>query len=396
MFDEYREDSLMSETRISRGIVVRQRVTPNTLIPKNWKGFLSVDRNKSELFSLLSRIVCEQRQQEQNKLTTKEVIATVRIHPTEIRTSISPSSVVELNTTSALANYATEAEKEKVEVLQVLVPTSANLCDNVTLSCRVHPVGSSIWWTLSGENVTENDRLVLELSNEDYVAKLMLHINCVSLEEAGNYTCHASLEDQEAEVAQVAMLDVKVPVEAVEMSHEWVNAGHPAKLLCKFKGYPIDDIEWEKIGDVLTTEKLETTKKIDTIFIESELTLNSTSRKDNGTYRCTAVGSQGKSSSTSVLYVRSEPQVNIDFVKAVGAHTIFINWTVNDGNEPILQYFIQDKFNKSEGLGKQQNTWIIRWVSLGVEAVTPTPEPSWSAVSSLGAGAEFPSSTKAK
>nr|CAD7569693.1 unnamed protein product [Timema californicum] len=30
-------------------------------------------------------------------------------HPTEIRTSISPSSAVELNTTSALANYATEA-----------------------------------------------------------------------------------------------------------------------------------------------------------------------------------------------------------------------------------------------------------------------------------------------
>nr|CAD7437866.1 unnamed protein product [Timema bartmani] len=32
-----------------------------------------------------------------------------RVHPTEIRTSISPSSAVELNTTSALANYATEA-----------------------------------------------------------------------------------------------------------------------------------------------------------------------------------------------------------------------------------------------------------------------------------------------
>nr|CAD7589494.1 unnamed protein product [Timema genevievae] len=32
------------------------------------------------------------------------------VHPTEIRTSISPSSTVELNTTSALANYATEAE----------------------------------------------------------------------------------------------------------------------------------------------------------------------------------------------------------------------------------------------------------------------------------------------
>nr|CAD7569071.1 unnamed protein product [Timema californicum] len=31
------------------------------------------------------------------------------VHPTEIRTYISPSSAVELNTTSALANYATEA-----------------------------------------------------------------------------------------------------------------------------------------------------------------------------------------------------------------------------------------------------------------------------------------------
>nr|CAD7568588.1 unnamed protein product [Timema californicum] len=31
------------------------------------------------------------------------------VHPTEIRTSISPSSADELNTTSALANYATEA-----------------------------------------------------------------------------------------------------------------------------------------------------------------------------------------------------------------------------------------------------------------------------------------------
>nr|CAD7392363.1 unnamed protein product [Timema cristinae] len=31
------------------------------------------------------------------------------VHPTKIRTSISPSSAVELNTTSALANYATEA-----------------------------------------------------------------------------------------------------------------------------------------------------------------------------------------------------------------------------------------------------------------------------------------------
>nr|CAD7257863.1 unnamed protein product [Timema shepardi] len=36
------------------------------------------------------------------------------VHPTEIRTSISPSTAVELNTTSALANYITEAVTRRV------------------------------------------------------------------------------------------------------------------------------------------------------------------------------------------------------------------------------------------------------------------------------------------
>nr|CAD7567460.1 unnamed protein product [Timema californicum] len=39
--------------------------------------------------------------------------ATEAVHPTKIRTSISPSSSVELNTTSALANYATEVEANR-------------------------------------------------------------------------------------------------------------------------------------------------------------------------------------------------------------------------------------------------------------------------------------------
>nr|CAD7392126.1 unnamed protein product [Timema cristinae] len=45
-----------------------------------------------------------------------------QVHPTEIRTSTSPSSAVELNTTSALANYATEG----VQRLRIL---EANICD---------------------------------------------------------------------------------------------------------------------------------------------------------------------------------------------------------------------------------------------------------------------------
>nr|CAD7604065.1 unnamed protein product [Timema genevievae] len=41
------------------------------------------------------------------------------VHPTEIRTSISPSSMVWLNTTSALANYATEADESAYNKLRL-------------------------------------------------------------------------------------------------------------------------------------------------------------------------------------------------------------------------------------------------------------------------------------
>nr|CAD7455668.1 unnamed protein product [Timema tahoe] len=63
------------------------------------------------------------------------------VHPTEIRTSISPSSAVELNTTSALANYATEADAISfygrivsnilLYILSLAVEPLANLSKNV-------------------------------------------------------------------------------------------------------------------------------------------------------------------------------------------------------------------------------------------------------------------------
>nr|CAD7574395.1 unnamed protein product [Timema californicum] len=72
-------------------------------------------------------------------LSSVEMLATPRgtekppsVHPTEIRTSISPSSAVELNTTSALANYATEAGNGgKVEPLRA----SPALKDRLLPSC---------------------------------------------------------------------------------------------------------------------------------------------------------------------------------------------------------------------------------------------------------------------
>ncbi|CAG2055637.1 unnamed protein product [Timema podura] len=66
------------------------------------------------------------------------------VHPTEIRTSISPSSVVWLNTTGALANYATEAGQFNIKIASSVAtrPRNANVGVSIEViflftSCRV-------------------------------------------------------------------------------------------------------------------------------------------------------------------------------------------------------------------------------------------------------------------
>nr|CAD7587608.1 unnamed protein product [Timema genevievae] len=58
------------------------------------------------------------------------------VHPTEIRTSISPSSAVELNTTSALANYATKAGKttpvHPAEIQTLISPVLSGIAQHKT------------------------------------------------------------------------------------------------------------------------------------------------------------------------------------------------------------------------------------------------------------------------
>jgi len=55
VWDVYLLTSLKASTRQRRGKGARKRVAPSTLMPKNWKEFLRVDENKTELFAFLSR-----------------------------------------------------------------------------------------------------------------------------------------------------------------------------------------------------------------------------------------------------------------------------------------------------------------------------------------------------
>ena len=50
----YGKDSLKATTRRKRGKCIRRDVEGNKQVPSNWKEFLRVDGNKSELFHLIS------------------------------------------------------------------------------------------------------------------------------------------------------------------------------------------------------------------------------------------------------------------------------------------------------------------------------------------------------
>ena len=55
VWDVYREDSFKSTTRERRGTGTRRRVASSAELPKNWKSFLHVGDNKTELFLFLAK-----------------------------------------------------------------------------------------------------------------------------------------------------------------------------------------------------------------------------------------------------------------------------------------------------------------------------------------------------
>nr|CAD7394639.1 unnamed protein product [Timema cristinae] len=97
------------------------------------------------------------------------------VHPTEIRTSISPSSAVELNTTSALANYATEEVNPHLRGGRVenhlgnppaSSPNRDSNLDLSVLSSRAQHKRDLVKLTNSSEQTTRLDRAIVTYANK--------------------------------------------------------------------------------------------------------------------------------------------------------------------------------------------------------------------------------------
>lgn len=151
-----------------------------------------------------------------------------------------------------------------------------------------------------------------------------------------------------------------------------------AILTCHIYGDPISNLSWSKGNDSDNQGYLKdhmNVTRVNETYVQLTLNFLSVTRKDNGTYNCHAQDYSKRSLTAEVhLFVIEVPQVSIDFMKAVGAGSIFLNWTLNNGNEPIQRYFIQNlkkgtdqwQYNKEQIEGG-----ITSYVLTGLEKGTP-------------------------
>lgn len=191
--------------------------------------------------------------------------------------------------------------------------------------------------------------------------------------DSGNYTCElAAGTNASNKPKNFAILAVVLPrVTASSPSIIKTKISQTVQLYCTFEAHPLElfqpTIKWTKNGDtnhqsqqgnsatnvdiILPANQTNITK-IDDTHVNITLDIIDTFKKDNGTYICSMEGPQArdddeyfkshrKSAKAISVLVLDTPQVSLDFVKSVGANKIFANWTVNDGNAPVKQYFVQ-------------------------------------------------------
>lgn len=209
-----------------------------------------------------------------------------------------------------------------------------------------------------------------------------LTIKNVSANDTGNYSCQQMSTDEKGNINIITrhfqLNSIKLPG-IVHHTPKVIKTkiSQSVQLFCVFEAHPIGDflpsIKWTKDGEPITNTKVNGNSQtkspnqlpatnrthieyITNVRVNISLDIIDVVKRDNGTYACsieTPYNSYGDkaneellknhrkvSGATSVL-VLDKPQVSLDYVAAVGAKSIFVNWTVNDGNEPVTKYFVQ-------------------------------------------------------
>ncbi|KAJ6635524.1 Tyrosine-protein phosphatase 69D [Pseudolycoriella hygida] len=232
---------------------------------------------------------------------------------------------------------------------------------NLTLVCN--SLTDKIWWSKDGRNITINnkkyfadhrnveiDEIGREIPFDEQAPSQFLHVLNVSdveIKDSGNYTCHKI----EANAKNLHFI-VQSIIEPKITNHSPAKIQTKLKtnvvLFCLFEAFPMDNynysIKWTKVDDPQYQWGNRTgVVVVNDTLVNSTFQIDEAIKNDNGTYECSIqspyTGQIQKFESS--LLVLDVPHVSIDFVKAVGANKIFLNWTINDGNDPVQQYFVQ-------------------------------------------------------
>lgn len=235
-------------------------------------------------------------------------------------------------------------------------------------------------------------RIRVTVDNDD-LANIKYNLTIVNVEEtdAGNYTCEqlASVDIDTKPIKKLFRVQTVVLPRIVNQSPKALRTkiSQSVQLYCVIEAHPVGEylnlIKWTKDDDdsyrhqhhqhqqqPSATPKAQATPslpnkddrtsitnrtrivQLDQRRINITLDVIDISKKDNGSYSCVvdspydraataSLENGGRAAGTSAILVLDVPQVSLDFVKAVGANQIFLNWTTNDGNAPVKQYFVQ-------------------------------------------------------
>lgn len=210
------------------------------------------------------------------------------------------------------------------------------------MSISINPYSSKVFFCsfkleVESENINTESGKICEVS--------ILHILNIDIKRKGTYVCHA--KNNTALDMRSITLNVLLPAKIVKISKPiYTKRMHNITLFCLVEGYPIEGIKWYKDNEVLNSN-LWTVDSINETLKNTSLKINEVTKDDNATYTCLAVTGYYSTNSSTAILVLDKPHITIDFIKAIGTNKIYLNWTVNDGNDKDnLHYTIQYKSTK--------------------------------------------------
>lgn len=249
--------------------------------------------------------------------------------------------------------------------LKVKLYTISDSCPNYLVTCdatysdQFDVTEVKAVWLLNGKVLDEEKPTPQQLSG---MASYYKKIEC-DVASFGELTCLVTvLAENDQKMNETSSLDLKFPVtpNITSVEGDKVNTSSRASLKCSAKGYPSPSITWMFEGHVVEeSNDVKITIDQDDTSTNATLQIQNTERSNNGTYECRASNSAGQVEKPATLIVLTKPRVTIDRALGIGNGTIFLNWTLNNGNLPILSY--QLKYMK-EG----SNQWQFNRTPLNV------------------------------